>query len=319
MQAIRLERRNSLDSRWLQHLTLLGAVGFLLSWVVATRPEAAHQLVEAFPVSFLAPPSMPAQEWRPVRVPVRTSTVRDPVPPTSVGRSTTIDQATGAVAAQLGAEWVQAHRRTILLSAPENGADRELDVPQWSYLRVLETRQDGWLRVGYGSDDGGRPVGVAWISASDIGISGPPPRFVTSLRDVPLWSADGADAEPLAVAPRFSTLELAGAERNGRVAVRVGDDARAGGSVAWVDWEAVAGGRGPVDREVPLPLTRPFSPFAGTVRLDVPYRTQLDGSISAQANCGPTSVAMALESFGIYIPTSHARAIATRAMGIFSP
>jgi uncharacterized protein YvpB len=34
------------------------------------------------------------------------------------------------------------------------------------------------------------------------------------------------------------------------------------------------------------------------VWLNVPYRTQLDGSAYAEANCGPTSVAMALEAIG---------------------
>ena len=149
MQAVRLEPKRSLDPRWLQHLSLLGAVSFLLSWVVAARPEAAHQLVESFPSRFLAPPSVPAQEWRPVRVPVRTSTVRDPAPPARIGLPTVAHQSSGAVAAQLSAEWVQAHRLLVLLSAPEDGAARELDVPQCSYLKVLKTRHDGWLRVGY--------------------------------------------------------------------------------------------------------------------------------------------------------------------------
>ena len=319
MQAIRVERRRPLDPRWLQHLTLLGAVGFLLSWVVAARPEAARQLTASFPVSFLAPPSMPAREWQPVRVPVRTSTVRDPAPPASVGVPRVAEQgaSVAAAAAQFGEQWVQTHRRTVLMSAPEDSSARELDVPQWSYLRVFETRPDGWLRVGYGSDTKGQPASVAWIPSSDIGVSGPPPRFVTSVRDVPLWSTDDTNAESLAIAPRFATLELAGAERNGRVAVHLADGERSDGPLAWVDWDAVIGGRGPDERD--LPLARPFSPFAGRVQLDVPYRTQLDGSISAQANCGPASISMALESFGIRIPTTQARAIATRSMGIFSP
>ena len=38
------------------------------------------------------------------------------------------------------------------------------------------------------------------------------------------------------------------------------------------------------------------------VRLNVPYRTQLDGSDFASANCGPTVLGMALESFGVNLP-----------------
>jgi hypothetical protein len=42
--------------------------------------------------------------------------------------------------------------------------------------------------------------------------------------------------------------------------------------------------------------------------LKVPYRSQLDGSAYAEANCGPTSVAMALEAFGITHPVGMLRA-----------
>lgn len=39
----------------------------------------------------------------------------------------------------------------------------------------------------------------------------------------------------------------------------------------------------------------------GTV-LEVPYRSQLDGSAYQTANCGPTSVAMAMAYFGVDVP-----------------
>ena len=68
-----------------------------------------------------------------------------------------------------------------------------------------------------------------------------------------------------------------------------------------------------------MPIAQTYSPFATTARLDVPYRTQLDGSISSASNCGPTSVSMAIESFGIFVPTAQARAIANRAMGVYDP
>src|SRR6266540_4226646 len=126
MQAVRAESKRQLDARWLQHLSLLSAVGFLLSWAVATRPQAAGQLVDSLNVRFLAPPSTPAQEWLPVRVPVRTAIPRDPSPPNTVGL---------AAAESGGFQWVQAHRGTFLLADPEPGAAREIEVPQWSYLR----------------------------------------------------------------------------------------------------------------------------------------------------------------------------------------
>jgi hypothetical protein len=317
MQAIRVERKKSLDPRWLQHLSLLCAVAFLLSWIVATRSPAA-QLVESLPIPFLAPPSTPAQEWRPIRVPVRTSPQREPWQPEVVGVPP-LGEAPAEGVQRVGdaAQWVQAHRRTSLLAAPELGAAPTVEIAQWSHLKVVETLPNGWLRVGYGDDGAGRPIHVAWISAGDIGVSGGPPRFVTSTRDTPLWNADGPSAQPVATIPRLAMLELAGAERNGRVAVRLTDATGSGQVQAWVDWEAVTGSVGPSDRDVPL--ARPFSPFAPIVRLDIPYRTQLDGSISAASNCGPASIAMAIEAFGMAVPTWQARALATRFMGVYSP
>ena len=325
MQAVRVDRKRWLDPRWLQHLSLLSAVGLLFSWTVAARSPAI-QLADGLPLNFLAPPSAPAQDWRPIRVTVRTGPQRDASPAAVAGVPPLAEASAPEAARRLAdaapragdaAQWVQAHRRTALLAAPELGAAPAAEVPQWSYLRVLETRPDGWLRVGYGSDGADRPHQVAWISVENIGVAGAPPRFVTSTRDTPLWSADGPGAQAVASVPRLATLELAGPERNGRVAVRLADPARPEGAQAWVDWEAVAGSSAPSERDVPL--GRPFSPFGGLVRLAVPHRTQLDGSISSASNCGPASIAMVLEGFGVSIPTYRARALATGFMGIYSP
>jgi hypothetical protein len=53
----------------------------------------------------------------------------------------------------------------------------------------------------------------------------------------------------------------------------------------------------------------------GGVLLRVPYRTQLDGSAYAGANCGPASVGMALEAFGTYLETIEIRRAANRLQG----
>src|SRR5215212_2402115 len=136
MQAIPLQRRRSLDTRWLQHLSLLSVLGLLFTSVVVTRQQATAELVQHLPVSFLAPPSSPAQEWLPVRVPVRTAITPDPtqqnVAP-GVDAVAAIDAATLAqttlASAQPRLEWVQAHRKTALFATPEAGAPRESDIP----------------------------------------------------------------------------------------------------------------------------------------------------------------------------------------------
>jgi hypothetical protein len=228
----------------------------------------------------------------------------------------TLADATLASAAPPRVEWVQAHRKTALYAEPDGEAPRETDIPQWSFLRIVEMRHD-WLKVSFSGDGAKRTAGTAWVPAADIGALAQPPRYVTSLQQARLLASDGPDAEALAVVPRLATMEMAGVERNGRVAVRVADPNNPEGRIGWIDWSEVAASAGPADREVPIAET--YSPFATTARLDVPYRTQLDGSISSAANCGPTSVSMALESFGVYVPTAQARVIAMRAMGVYDP
>src|SRR3954453_10807332 len=117
MQAIPLQRRRSLDTRWLQHLSLLSVLGLLFTSVVVTRQQATAELAQHLPVSFLAPPSSPAQEWLPVRVPVRTAITPDPsqlaaAAATALTAPDNVNALTsGAATAGPRVEWVQAHRK----------------------------------------------------------------------------------------------------------------------------------------------------------------------------------------------------------------
>jgi hypothetical protein len=314
MQAIRMERRRPADARWVQHLALLSALGLLFTSVVMSRAPATAELAGRLPGSFLAPAGTPAQEWLPVRVPVRTTITPD-LATQAVPDAVALADGTLAAAVPRVA-WVQAHRKTALFATPDTEAPRQSEIPQWSYLRILES-QPNWIKVAFSGDGARRPGGTAWVPANDVGPLDQAPRFVTSVQQAKLWASDVADNDVLAVVPRLATLELAGAERNGRVAVRLAEGTNGESRLAWLDWADVAASRGPADRDVPLAQT--YSPYATVARLDVPYRTQLDGSISSASNCGPTSVAMAIESFGVYVPTAQSRIIAMRAMGINDP
>ena len=328
MQAIRVERRRTPDTRWVHHLALLSVLGFLFAWVVAGRAPVPVQLAERLPSRFLAPPSAPAQDWVPVRVPVRTTIAPDPVlaqgPSVESERLNTADAA--APVRGVVSQWVQARETMRLFAAPEASAPAEVEIPRSSYLRVLEAREE-WLRVNYGGDGSDRPASTAWIPrGTETFAAAGAPRYVTSTRDATLWAAAQGD-EALAPLPRLATLELAVVapsngepdllEANGRVAVRVESPDRPSGQVAWVEWEAVAGSSSPAERGVPHGRT--YSPFATDVSMDVPYRTQLDGSLSAAANCGPASIGMTLDSFGISLGTNQIRAAAMRSMGIWDP
>jgi hypothetical protein len=317
MQAVRVERRRPTDTRWLQHLSLLSALGLLFTSVVIGRPQATAELADQLPRRFLAPPGSPAQEWLPIGVPVRTTVTPDPTQQNAMPPVDAVTLADGTLAAAVPpTAWVQAHRTTALYVDPDAGAAREADVPQWSYLRIVDS-QPNWLRVTFRGDGASRGAGTAWVPAADVGAIAQAPQFVTSVQQARLWASESGDTEALAVVPPLATLTFAGVERNGRVAVRIADPSIPDGRLAWMDWQEVVASRGPADRLTPAEQT--FSPFATTARLDVPYRTQLDGSISSAANCGPASISMAIESFGIFVPTAQARALANRAMGVSSP
>ncbi len=53
--------------------------------------------------------------------------------------------------------------------------------------------------------------------------------------------------------------------------------------------------------------------------LAVPLRSQLDGTVYAEANCGPASLAMVLEAYGLNLPTQELRALANRLQSTSGP
>src|SRR5438094_4181069 len=75
------------------------------------------------------------------------------------------------------------------------------------------------------------------------------------------------------------------------------------GCVAAVDLDL---GKAPATRE--LPQAYPTDTAMDIAHVFAPYRSQLDGSPYAAANCGPTAAAMALGAFGISVPSRQMRA-----------
>src|SRR5512133_973441 len=55
------------------------------------------------------------------------------------------------------------------------------------------------------------------------------------------------------------------------------------------------------------------------VLLPVPQRSQIDGTVWGPSNCGPASLAMALEAFGDKVPTADLRKRANQLLGVSSP
>ncbi|HEY3110123.1 MAG TPA: cysteine peptidase family C39 domain-containing protein, partial [Chloroflexota bacterium] len=69
-----------------------------------------------------------------------------------------------------------------------------------------------------------------------------------------------------------------------------------------------------------------LAPTRGSVRgwiegqllaLEVPIRSQFDGTEYQASNCGPTSMAMVLDSFGVAVPTEKLRNLANVLQGTY--
>lgn len=137
-------------------------------------------------------------------------------------------------------------------------------------------------------------------------------RLLVSLGELTVWSGPDRDAPAVATVPRRAILEGLGLLRDGRVAVQLGSVANP--LRAWVDADVVS-----ALLNVPRPWERPYAFGERSVGMDVPYRTQLDGSAAAGANCGPASLGMVLDSFGISVPTDRLRTQAHRFQGTSGP
>ncbi len=78
--------------------------------------------------------------------------------------------------------------------------------------------------------------------------------------------------------------------------------------------ELILPGAGPIVHEPPLPLA---AAQPGVSRIAVPYRSQLDGTPWAGANCGPVSLGMGLEALGIKVSSTELRRQVLNAQGMW--
>ena len=103
------------------------------------------------------------------------------------------------------------------------------------------------------------------------------------------------------IATRSGERRLNGFSR-GRIQVRDPGDGRTRQAMTgWVDAFDMDVGRAPVTRQ--LPQAYPTDTAMDIFHVFAPYRSQLDGSAYQEANCGPTAVGMALDAFGVSVPT----------------
>lgn len=120
----------------------------------------------------------------------------------------------------------------------------------------------------------------------------------------------------LGAVPAGAQLERLDGFRQGRIQVRDAGDGRTRQAMTgWVSATDLVVGRAPSTRE--LPQAYPQDTAMDIAQVFAPYRSQLDGSRYAQANCGPTTLAMALEAFGVSLSSGQLRAETLNAQRIW--
>ena len=195
------------------------------------------------------------------------------------------------------ARWLQTTRETGLWSGPDGAATEFVKAPPGLIILAIETR--GRRTLGnFGGDRDGRKPGEVWIESADLRPA-PAPQWVRGLRKTSIRSEASADASELASLPPGTYVELVG-EHQGRWAraFYAGDGRTPGPVDGWVDVASFAMPVIAQDTLGSMMLNRAtYATTQPEVWLRVPYRSQLDGSVYAAANCGPTSVAMVLEAF----------------------
>jgi len=180
---------------------------------------------------------------------------------------------------------------------------------------------------------GGRPLQPAVAAAAtasddqETALSGPPvpiPSGVAALLTAGWLQAEqptgllrgASDETVLGVVPAGAQLERLDGFRQGRMQVRDAGDGRSREAMTgWVSAADLVVGRAPATRE--LPQAYPEDTVMDIAQVFAPYRSQLDGSRYAQANCGPTTLAMALEAFGVSLSSGQVRAEALDAQRIW--
>ena len=121
-----------------------------------------------------------------------------------------------------------------------------------------------------------------------------------------LFKTAGSGSSTLHQLPAGARLERVNAASRGRIQVRdPGDGHTRQAMTGWVNAADLDVGRSPATRE--LPLAYPADTAMDINHVFAPYRSQLDGSAYAEANCGPTALGMALSAFGVDVPPRQLR------------
>jgi hypothetical protein len=219
--------------------------------------------------------------------------------------------------------WVRTGQTIDFLSLSKHDLDARGDgkLPPDTYLKVL-TAEDGSWYVHDGGDGGDRVPAEGWILKSDAVIS-PAPPWVVTRRATDLRAVPGSAGSPLVSLPFGAVLEVTEDLGQQLRVFYLGDGFNRDVAEGWVDASHVGPAGVVLNEEREIRLLRASSVAAirsgGGAWINVPFRSQLDGTPAALANCGPASLGMAVSAFDQFFSTTEIREIAERLQGTNDP
>ncbi|MBI2755123.1 MAG: C39 family peptidase [Chloroflexi bacterium] len=200
--------------------------------------------------------------------------------------------------ADLAAGWARAATPTALRGGPSTQSAVFSELPKGSALKLTESRGDFSL-VFYDGDGASRVAGPGWVRTADLQRLDAPSVWLQSQAPTSLWAAADSTAKLVSSVPAGTGMEVVAARpmEGSRIQVRLpGDGRQVQPSLGWVEAQDVVRMRTPLPQQIPWSFP---SVLDASTRIKVPYRTQLDGTPAAGANCGPATLGMVAESFGI--------------------
>jgi hypothetical protein len=194
--------------------------------------------------------------------------------------------------------WAKTRRETAIWSGWDANAKEFAKVAADLTVQVIELRGPR-AYVYFPGDSKGHKAGEVWIDRGDL-AEAPWPRWARARRVTALRANPDPASEQVLPLARGDYVEAVG-ETRGRWARAFFLTDRQPGEwvIGWVDGLDLMMPRGEQTEMSSYLLTRAaLLTSTPDLWLKVPYLTQLDGSAYAEANCGPTSVAMALAAIG---------------------
>ena len=194
--------------------------------------------------------------------------------------------------------WAQNTDTVTLYAAPDPDADSYNAVP--ARLVLPHPGRHGYPLQGLLRGDRlRRRPGEAWVDKDSV-LGTDPPQFAQVRQAAPLYAEASTRTRSITTVPRGAYVEIMRTGPSDWARVFYLGDGRDSGP--FVGWLTVADlGPSDVDPQRVARFTATAAALARTpeVWLKVPYHSQLDGTASAAANCGPTSVSMILEAHGV--------------------